>query len=329
MFIDLLVPCAIFSKVMQRDEVDILCAMTSMIKTVKEINKLGTLPLDRWPTYAATLKKIMLEDSEYVYQCQAIKSFNEAKTMLTSKHKDYCSSITECLKSRLKWSDLDLIRDMIYILETQGWQKIMDEQESQSELPDEIEAVVRVGDKFKTPLENAGVNINELCREFMDMVDHATQFISLSTLNYLEVWWKIFHSPNASKWSNILTLVQLLLSLPASNGKLERIFSSMKVIKGDRRCSLNNDTLDDLLVLNSDKVPLTQFNPDKSIDLWWAAKTRRPNQSSRKEYTRHQSSGPSTSTDESDATSPENIVLLDDWDNWLAPDETDSNSDDY
>jgi hypothetical protein len=47
----------------------------------------------------------------------------------------------------------------------------------------------------------------------------------------------------------------------------------MKVIKSDRRSSLNNDTLDDLLVLASDKVPLTQFNPEKSIDLWWGAKT--------------------------------------------------------
>lgn len=31
MFVDLLLPCAIFSKVMQRDEVDILGAMTSLV----------------------------------------------------------------------------------------------------------------------------------------------------------------------------------------------------------------------------------------------------------------------------------------------------------
>jgi hypothetical protein len=46
-FVDLLLPCALFSKVMQRDEVDILCAMTSIVRTV---NKLGSLPLDNWPT---------------------------------------------------------------------------------------------------------------------------------------------------------------------------------------------------------------------------------------------------------------------------------------
>ena len=50
MFVDLLLPCAIFSKVMQSDEVDILGAMTSIVRTVKEINKLGASSLDRWPT---------------------------------------------------------------------------------------------------------------------------------------------------------------------------------------------------------------------------------------------------------------------------------------
>lgn len=197
----------------------------------------------------------------------------------------------------MKWSDLDLIRDMILILETQGWQKIVDENESQ---PTGIEAVVNVGVKFKTPLESAGVSIEELRTEFMDVLEHATQFISLSTLNYQEVWWKIFHSPYASEWSNILTLVQLLLSLPASNGKLERIFSTMKLIKSDKRCSLTNDSLDDLLLLNADKMPLSHFNPDKSIELWWADKTRRPNQRSRKPYARHLQPHSSTSTDESD-----------------------------
>ena len=59
----------------------------------------------------------------------------------------------------------------------------------------------------------------------------------------------------AAQWSNVLTLVKLLLSLPASNGKLERIFSTMKIIKSEKRTSLNNDTLDDLLAINADEIP--------------------------------------------------------------------------
>ena len=39
-FVDLLTPCSIFSKVMQSDEVDILSAVTSLLKTIKETEKL-------------------------------------------------------------------------------------------------------------------------------------------------------------------------------------------------------------------------------------------------------------------------------------------------
>ena len=36
-FVDLLTPCSIFSKVIQSDEVDMLAALTSLLKTMKEI----------------------------------------------------------------------------------------------------------------------------------------------------------------------------------------------------------------------------------------------------------------------------------------------------
>ena len=70
LFVDLLTPCTIFSKSMQSDEVDILGALTSLLKTLKETNKLSSRPLDQWPTYAATLRKITEEEGSKVYQCQ-------------------------------------------------------------------------------------------------------------------------------------------------------------------------------------------------------------------------------------------------------------------
>ena len=102
------------------------------------------------------------------------------------------------------------------------------------------------------------------------MMLYATQFISLATLDYRAVWWRLFHSPNSSSWPNVLTLSRLLFSLP---GKLERIFSVLKLIKVDRRSSLGNDTLKDLLTLNTDGTSMENFNPDPCIDLWWQAKT--------------------------------------------------------
>ena len=70
LFVDLLTPCAIFSKCLQSDEVDILGALNSRLKTLKETDKLASKPLAQWTTYAATLRKCMKEDGKTIYQCQ-------------------------------------------------------------------------------------------------------------------------------------------------------------------------------------------------------------------------------------------------------------------
>ena len=43
------------------------------------------------------------------------------------------------------------------------------------------------------------------------------------------------NSPSASKWSNVLQLAELLVSSPASNGKLERLLSILNVIKTEKK----------------------------------------------------------------------------------------------
>ena len=53
------------------------------------------------------------------------------------------------------------------------------------------------------------------------MIDYVIAYISLSTLDYHSVWWKLLHAPDATTtWSSALILVELLFSLPASNGSI-------------------------------------------------------------------------------------------------------------
>ena len=92
------------------------------------------------------------------------------------------------------------------------------------------------------------------------------------------------HCPNNSEWAYALILIQLLFSLPASNGKFKRLFSTSHVINVDKRSLLSYELLDDLLMLNTDKVPLSRFNADSAIQLWWKAKASGPNQTTRKTY---------------------------------------------
>ena len=115
---------------------------------------------------------------------------------------------------------------------------------------------------------------------------------------------------------NALILVEILFSLPASNGSLERVFSQVNVIKSNKRTSLTNDTLDDLMV-STMCSPLKDFNPNKAVDLWWREKVRRPNQKSRKQ---HEKRGVATNPAASDSESEIEMDLLDTWDNWVESD---------
>ncbi len=101
-FTDLLAPCSIFSKVMQSNEVDILAALTSILKTLQETEKLSSKDMEEWPTCAATLKKITREKEDFLYQCQPLKKYAQAKVYYKNHFKEYCSKITECIQSRLR-----------------------------------------------------------------------------------------------------------------------------------------------------------------------------------------------------------------------------------
>ena len=165
---------------------------------------------------------------------------------------------------------------------------------------------------------------------------YATKYISLSTLDYRAVWWRLFHSPDASEWVNILILIELLFSLPVSNGVVERVFSQMNVIKVKKRALLCNDTLDDLLTISTANIALNDFNPNEPIDLWWKDKIRRPKQNARKKYKKHKKTVEDTSSSSTDvvtSSSSTDVVtcdsdsesdestnnLLDYWDDWINP----------
>ena len=314
LFIDLLNPCAAFSKAMQANENDILGALMSVLRSLKEIEKLTALSLSQWPTYSNTLAAICNEDDgSHTYQGQALKRLEETQRYFENHAHEYSFNLKQCLISRLAWSDQQLVRDIITVLATQGWEKLVRE-------CTQLDGLQRIITHFTIPLEGASIDCSKIPEEFQNLMLYAIEFISLSTLEYRSVWWRLFNSPSSSEWSNALGLVELLLSLPASNGKVERSFSQMNIIKTSKRSLLSNDTLDDLLFLAVDEVPLAKFNPDKAIDCWWNDKQRRPNQKKRNPYeqiTSSSSTATSASSTERDITNADSDTgedLLTEWD---------------
>ena len=152
-FVDLLLPCAIFSKVMQSDEIDILGALNSLLKTVQETEKLASRPLNQWPTFSATLKKFTEEDGIKSYQCQEVKLLSQAEVFYETHYPDYCSRVVQCIKTRLAWSDLQLMRDLVFFLSTHGWEKVLVDEDITDDSTAIMEPISRLVEMFKIPLE--------------------------------------------------------------------------------------------------------------------------------------------------------------------------------
>jgi len=59
---------------MQDDEVNLLTALTCLLRTIKETDKLSSKNLEQWPVYSSTLQKLTEEDGQKdIYQLQKLK----------------------------------------------------------------------------------------------------------------------------------------------------------------------------------------------------------------------------------------------------------------
>jgi len=126
-----------------------------------------------------------------------------------------------------------------------------------------------------------------------------------------------------------------LFSLPASNGKLERAFSQVNLIKTTKRSSLSQKSLHDLVLLNVDKCPLKDFLADPSIELWWGAKQRRPSHGPRNHYKKRCSKRKTRSEIDSQphlssysSTSESNVVVIDDDEEYMYDADSDEDMED-
>ena len=109
-----------------------------------------------------------------------------------------------------------------------------------------------------------------------------------------------------------LLLVELLLSIPISNAKVERVFSLMNRIKTDFRAALSGYTLNNRVRIRMEGPPLKQFDPTPAIQLWASSANRRSNQRARKQYNSRDSAKRPKVLIEQDDSSPEESYDTDD-----------------
>ena len=133
---------------------------------------------------------------------------------------------------------------------------------------------------YKLPLERAAFTrtISELLEQWKSLCNCAIKYLSPETTEHRVVWRKTFQSSRKDSWNWILLLVELLLSLPVWNAKVEQMFSLMKKIKTDGRSSLSENILSSLVRICIEGPGCENFHAVPDTTLWNnAVESRRPN----------------------------------------------------
>ena len=121
-----------------------------------------------------------------------------------------------------------------------------------------------LSEKFQNILEKSGTDISALGPEW-DILK-TTLYDRHKDVYGLD--WTTVNKTCSDTCLNILSLIDLILSIPAHSADAERGFSEMKLVKSDWRSSLRSDVLSDLLFIQLHAADIKDFDPEPAIALW-------------------------------------------------------------
>lgn len=129
-------------------------------------------------------------------------------------------------------------------------------------------------DHFKPVLETSGIHVERI----------PDQWTVLKVLMYQEPQslqkMSSFRVNRSHQHScpDLLALVNLLLSFPASTAECERGFNTMKQVKTDCWSNLKSDTLSDLLMVQLSSPEIREYDLIKAVMLWHqdSVRSKRP-----------------------------------------------------
>ena len=218
-FHDLLKPSAILCKVLQEDELCVVRAIESVLKTKKSMDKMKATRFEELPTVKKVLGHVQKQDRIVTYQAADLKMHDQALVFMKNHYVEWVEAVVSSLIDRLKIQapELQLLTHAVTILSTHGWERY--------EALFGYAALDAICQWFHVPLERAGTDCSEVQEEWDDMVEYAKQYLNLVQEDYKVVFWKLFNAVDAKKWSNILAVVELLFCNPIANGQVERVSS--------------------------------------------------------------------------------------------------------
>ena len=152
---------------------------------------------------------------------------------------------------------------MVHVLNTEGWFRYEKDSKFISK------GIEELFEFYKLPLQTDGnhASATEFLLEFHDMISYALKYFDLSNTDYRIVWCRLFESCKRDEWKSILLLVKLLLTLPVSNAKVERLFSLRNRIKTDSRNFLSQQQLSSILLICMEGPTSQESDPKPAMQL--------------------------------------------------------------
>ena len=80
----------------------------------------------------------------------------------------------------------------------------------------------------------------------------------------------------SSEYNNILHLMDLILTFPATSTVCEQEVSHMKLIKTDNRTKLSEEVLSNSILIKLHSPPIGEFDPTAAVKYQMELKPRRP-----------------------------------------------------
>ena len=120
LFHDVLKPCAILYKVLQEDEVCVVGAIESLLKTKRNLDNLKTTTFENLPVVKKVINRIKREDGIVMYQQAEITNYEGAVAFLRSHQAEYMEAVQDCLRDRVKLQHTDVLTHSLTILATYG-----------------------------------------------------------------------------------------------------------------------------------------------------------------------------------------------------------------
>lgn len=308
LFYEILKPASILCETLQRDELCVVRAIESIMKTKKSLDTLKATTFEDLPAVKKVLSRVKTEDvsETKTYQGADVKEYVQGLQFIKGHYVEWIEAVESCLKARIKMDDTELLTHAVTLLATNGWQRSEDAAFGHV-------ALDAVCAKFLVPLETSNVDCSLVREEWNDMVEYACQYLNIVTEDYKAIWWKLFNAVDSHKWTNVLAVIELLFCLPVANGHLERVFSQLKLIKSSRRTCIGEDTLDYLIRVNVEGPPLSQWDASVALELWSKEKARRVNQ---KESKAHQSQSGVSQEETLSSETSESLQQV--WEDWIA-----------